>query len=119
MSIAMREDQLADRVAKELSSPEPTWHFGVTLLVGTLVASPVLSAAVMGRWAVPTALAIYAATLVVTWLSVGLVAGAFALVGPTPTDRLGATDDPDGDDSGLAGGSTPAPGESVGSNSAH
>lgn len=117
MSIAMRDDHLADRVARELASPEPTWHFGLTLLVGTLVASPVLSAAVTGRWAVPTALAVYAVTLVATWLSVGLVAGAFALVGPSPADRL-AGDDVD-ESTGGAEGSTPERLESVGSDGAH
>ena len=132
MSTTMSDHQLATRVARELSSPEPGMHFGLTLVVGTLIAAPILLSAVFGSQPVPTALAIYGLTLVVVWIVVGLVGGAFAMFG---SQRIGA--DGDGADgsssdhdaadapssptaSGPVGEGPPHPGPgSVGSNSAH
>ena len=125
MSTTMSDHQLAARVARELSSPEPGMHFGLTLLVGTLVASPVLASAALGRHAVPTALGIYAATLVVVWLLAGLIGGALALSGRGPTaSRTEASEGstPESDETGGpigSGGSPPSGADSIGSDSAH
>jgi hypothetical protein len=110
------DDVLAAQVARELSSPEPAVHFGLTLVVATLVASPVLGAAVLGQQTVPVALAMYLVVLVVVWLLVGLVGGALALAGRTEmlAERRSAVKDTDG-----PGPSPTAPSESVGSNGAH
>lgn len=125
MSIAMSDHQLASRVARELSSPEPGMHFGITLVVGTVVAAPVLVAALFGRQSVPTALAIYAATLVVVWVLAGLLGGALALVG---RGRSGDEAESTSEDEARPGpatsssgpqGSPPARSESVGSDGAH
>ncbi|MFP3906266.1 MAG: hypothetical protein ACLFRV_05115 [Acidimicrobiales bacterium] len=121
----MSDHQLASRVARELSSPEPGMHFGITLVVGTVVAAPVLVAALFGRQSVPTALAIYAATLVVVWVLAGLLGGALALVG---RGRSGDEAESTSEDEARPGpatsssgpqGSPPARSESVGSDGAH
>ncbi|MBK5224909.1 MAG: hypothetical protein JJE52_18950 [Acidimicrobiia bacterium] len=75
---SMEDDRLADS------------HLGIALLVGTLVASPVLLAALSGRQAVPTALALYVAAIIGSWMVVGLVGGAFAMVA-----RVESSDDVD------------------------
>ena len=79
------DDHLADRVARELSGPEPSVHYGTSLVVATLIASPVLVAGAMGRQSVPVALALYLVALVVVWIVAGFVGGALAL---SPRDRL-------------------------------
>lgn len=122
------DHQLATQVARELSSPEPAVHFGATLLVATIVSSPVLGAAAMGQRPVPTALAWYLAALVAAWVLVGLVGGALAMFGRSElladhrsTARDGTSGDPRGGPVGEYGAeaSTPAASESVGSNGAH
>lgn len=96
MSTTMSDHQLAARVARELSSPEPGMHFGLTLVVGTLIAAPVLMSAAFGGHSVPTALAIYGATLAVVWVVAGLIGGALAMFG---RHRIG---DGGGDDAAVA-----------------
>ncbi|MDZ7678929.1 MAG: hypothetical protein U5K29_10300 [Acidimicrobiales bacterium] len=121
----MSDHQLASRVARELSSPEPGMHFGITLVVGTVVAAPVLGAALFGRQSVPTALAIYAATLVVVWVLAGLLGGALALAGRgRSVDEAGAMPEDQARPGTAASspspqGSPPAHSESVGSDGAH
>lgn len=107
MSVS-NDDRLAAQVARELSMPEPGVHFGASLVVATLIASPVLVAAATGRQTVPTALAMYVGVLVVVWFVGGLIGGALAT---SPRDRVRpqSADDP----------STAAADESVGSNGAH
>lgn len=103
------DERLAAQVARELSLPEPGVHFGITLLVATLVASPVLLSGVTGRHPVPLALGVYAAVLVVVWFVAALLGSALA---STPASRLSTP--PDSDEP-----STPEADESVGSNGAH
>jgi hypothetical protein len=126
MSTAMSDQQLASRVARELSSPEPSVHFGATLVAGTLIASPVLVAAAAGRHDIPTALAIYAGTLVVVWVLAGLVFGGLALASSGIGPDEGA--DPSGGGVEPRAGSTrgaetppstPADLDSIGSDGAH
>ncbi len=107
------DDRLAAQVASELSTPEPAVHFGLSLLVATLVASPVLTAAALGNRSVPAALALYLAALVVAWVLVGIVGGAFAMVGHSRLLPAHVDDDAAEDPSPTASA------DSVGSNSAH
>ena len=113
MSIAA-DDRLATQVAQELSTLEPSVHYGVSLVVATLVASPVLGAAVLGQQPVPLALALYLGALVGAWIIVGLVGGAFAMVGRTQllAERRAIEDPTDPP-------SPSATSDSVGSNGAH
>jgi hypothetical protein len=113
MSIAA-DDHLASQVTRELSTLEPTVHYGVSLVVATLVASPVLAAAVFGQQPVPLALALYLGTLIGAWVVVGLVGGALAMFGRTHllAERRSTDDRSD----------PPSPStssDSVGSNGAH
>jgi hypothetical protein len=64
-------------------------HTPIALLVGTVVASPVLLAALSGRQDVGTAAALYAAAIIGSWLVVGLLAGALAAAGRGPTEADG------------------------------
>lgn len=56
-------------------------HTAIALLAGTVVASPVLLAALAGRQAVATAAALYLAAIVGAWVAVGLLAGALSAAG--------------------------------------
>src|SRR5690606_7249447 len=103
------DDRLAAQVASELSTPEPAVHFGLS----PLVASPVLTAAALGNRSVPAALALYLAALVVAWVLVGIVGGAFAMVGHSRLLPAHVDDDAAEDPSPTASA------DSVGSNSAH
>jgi hypothetical protein len=105
------DDRLTAQVVQELAGPEPAVHFGVTLLVATLVSSPVLTAAALGNRSVPAALALYLVALVVAWFVVGLIGGAFAMVGRRSQEIP---------DDGADGDASPsAHSDSVGSNGAH
>lgn len=84
-------------------APEPGTQFGTSLLVATLVASPVLVAALQGRQDVRLALALYLAALVVVWVLSGIAGGLFAMIRPSS-----AAPDVD-DDDGPTGGTTTAP----------
>ena len=68
----------------------PETHVAASLVLGTLVASPVLLAALSGRQAVPSALALYLAAIVGSWFVVGLVGGALQLTREPGPDRAGA-----------------------------
>ena len=88
------------------TTPEPGTQFGTALLVATLVASPVLIAALQGRQDVRLALALYLAALVVVWVLSGIAGGLFAMIRPS-------RDDSDLDDEGgTLGGTTTGPGTS-------
>lgn len=108
------DDRLAAQVARELSLPEPGVHFGATLLIATLVASPVLLAGATGRHPVPLALAVYAGVLVVVWFLAGLFGSAL-----TTRPELALAALSEGDDEVADEPSPPAVDESVGSNGAH
>lgn len=61
-------------------------HLAISLLAGTLVASPVLVAAFSGRQPVSSALGLYLAAIVGAWVVVGLLGGALSLAGRRPID---------------------------------
>jgi hypothetical protein len=102
------DDRLAAQVARELSLPEPGVHFGATLVIATVVASPVLFAGVTGRQSVPEVLSLYVAVLIVVWFVGGIIGSALA---SSPRARVLPHDD--------VPPSTPGADDSVGSNSAH
>lgn len=102
------DERLAAQVARELALPEPGVHFGATLLIATLVASPVLVAGATGRHSVPVALSIYAAVLVVVWVVAALFGSALSV---PPSERLPKAE--------AEQPSPPVVDESVGSSSAH
>lgn len=84
-------------------------HSAIALLLGTVVASPVLLAALSGRQSVTTAAALYLAAIVGAWIVVGLLAGALSAAGHR-TGRI-TTDATDaGADAGTA--SSPATADS-------
>ena len=117
------DDRLAAQVARELSLPEPGVHFGATLLIATLVASPVLMAGATGRHPVPVALAVYAAVLIVVWFLAALFGSALS-VRPTSLvaemhDETGAGEPTSPRPSPSEGASPSEENESVGSNGAH
>lgn len=62
-------------------------HLAIALLTGTLVASPVLLAALSGRQPVSTALGLYVAAIAGAWIVVGLLGGALSLAGRQPTGQ--------------------------------
>ncbi|QGG94661.1 hypothetical protein [Actinomarinicola tropica] len=74
-------------------------HSAIALLAGTVVASPVLLAALGGRRDVASALGLYVAAIAGCWVVVGLVAGALSLAAPVPVEdgdrRAGADGDPE------------------------
>jgi hypothetical protein len=118
------DHQLAVQVARELSSPEPAVHFGLTLVVATLVASPVLASAAIGQQTVPMALALYLAAIVAAWLLVGVVGGALAMFGRAEMLAEQRVPDPaeerrDAPSTAAVEASPPGSTESVGSNGAH
>lgn len=111
------DDRLAAQVARELSLPEPGVHFGATLLIATLVASPVLVAGATGRHPVPLALATYAGVLIVVWFLAALF-GSVLATRPALSQQLAPSLDARGE--GMLDEPSPTtPDESVGSNSAH
>ena len=118
------DHQLATQVARELSSPEPAVHFGLTLVLATLVASPVLASAAVGQQTVPMALALYLAAIVAAWFLVGVVGGALAMFGRSEMLAEHRLSDPadsrrDPRPAPPTEVSPSAPTESVGSNGAH
>jgi hypothetical protein len=74
-------DDLPPTVVARLEDAQSSAHTAIALIMGTLVASPVLVAALVGHQDVVVALALYLAAIVVSWIAVGLFAGAFALAG--------------------------------------
>ena len=72
---------LPPNAVSRLEDAQSSAHTSIALIMGTLVASPVLVAALVGRQDVVVALALYLAAIVVSWVAVGLFAGAFALAG--------------------------------------
>ena len=101
------DDRLAAQVARELALPEPGVHFCATLVIATVVASPVLFAAVTGRQSVPEALALYVGVLIVVWFVGGIIGSALSA---PPRARVRPHD---------AQPSPPGADDSVGSNGAH
>jgi hypothetical protein len=76
-------DDVPPALASRLESAQSSAHMGIALVLGTFLASPVIVAALTGRQDVVVALALYLVAIVVSWLAVGLFAGAFALAGRT------------------------------------
>lgn len=92
---------------RDAVAPEPGTQFGTSLLVATLVASPVLVSAVQGRQDVRLALALYLAALVVVWVLSGIAGGIFAMIRPAAAE----SDEDLGD--AVDGGTPPTPGPSL------
>lgn len=81
LSLVDSTADLPPQAASRLESAQASAHTAIALFVGTLIASPVLVAALAGRQDVVVALAMYLAAIVGSWVAVGLFAGAFALAG--------------------------------------
>jgi hypothetical protein len=83
LSLVDPADDVPPALVSRLESAQASAHTGIALVLGTFLASPVIVAALTGRQDVVVALALYLVAIVVSWLAVGLFAGAFALAGRT------------------------------------
>jgi hypothetical protein len=83
-----RHDQLPTAIDEVLEEA----HLAIALLAGTVVASPVLLAALSGRREVASTLGLYVAAIVASWVVVGLIGGALSLAGARGTDQGASTD---------------------------
>jgi hypothetical protein len=81
LSMADPVGDLPPHAASRLEDAQSSAHTAIALVMGTLVASPVLVAALVGHQDVVVALGLYIAAIIVSWIAVGLFAGAFALAG--------------------------------------
>lgn len=112
---AISDDRLVAQMEHELSQPEPGLYYGATLIIGTLVASPVLLAGATGRHPVPLALAVYAGVLIVVWFLAGLFGSVLSMKSPegSATEEAEADLEPalDPELRDRAAGSVPSPPE--------